>query len=829
MFPNTEEGFENLYARFQEAVETCEAIAESIDFRIETNNRHLPRYIMKPEEKALYSDNEDMFLTLITDGLEKHPELFEEWGEEVVLERVEREIKVIQLGNAVDYFLIVRDIVNWCHEQGIMTGVARGSAGGCLVSYLLEITRLDPLKYNLLFERFLNEGRVKKSLPDIDTDFPGVDRPRVKEYMESRYGKSQVCSVGTYSALQLRAAIKDMARVYGLNFQETNEMMKLFDVSDRKPEDLFKIACTHQRVKKFIIDNSELINEVMLIMPAPKAQSIHACAMMIFPSEHDMFHWVPIRKQGEDYVSEWEGGEMDAAGFLKEDILGVKQLDKFQDMVRLIKQYEGDEIDVFGVPLDDKEVYRFFKNGWTEDNFHFGSSGLTGYCKQMQPENIEDLIAAIALYRPGAMENGFHESYIKRKLGVENVEYWIGAENTLRNTYGLIVYQEQVMELCRVLGGLSLVEADDVRKSMVKKKYEALAQYHERFTSYYVEHFGVTKEYAESVWDAIDKASSYLFNRSHAAAYAITGYASQWLKVHYPIEYWSVAFKYALEEDYPRYVSEINKTGTCVVRPVDINISTENVVIDYESKSLYWSIMGVKQVAERAATQILEERGKNGQYWSFTDFVSRNKFKGSAVNTRVVKNLILAGAFDNIEGITDVKGRMDLLAQYMGGYDKAVKDDSDDLFAKANIHINNSWWWSLLQKKISGLAFFNYEQIYEKYKNEFPEEYEFIPIEQCRDTDIRPNNGYIIVAGYVADVDIKNTKKGEKMCRVMLEQNYEFLEIVFFSTEYEQLEQLIARSKSNLMIINGSLTYDKRKDVNVMRASFETNIVSLIL
>lgn len=1434
MFPDTEQGFEDAYSRFTDAVDLLKDIADAIDFTIDVKTRHLPRYKMTPEEASQFETNEDLFWSLIEKGLEAHPDLLEDWGDDVIAERIDREVGVIKLGEAIDYFLITWDIINWCHCNGIMTGISRGSAGGCLVSYLLGITKLDPMKYDLLFERFLNAGRVKVSLPDIDCDYPGEDRPRVKKYMEERYGWKQVCSVGTYSALQLRAAIKDMARVYGLNFQETNEMMKVFDVKDRKPEDLFKIACAHSRVKEFVKAHPDLINEVMLIMPAPKAQSIHACAMMVFPDEHDMFRWVPIRKQGEDYVTEWEGGEMDAAGFLKEDVLGVKQFDKFQDMVRLIRENEDVDLDIFSVPLDDAEVYRYFQNGWNEDNFHFGSSGLTGYCKQMKPENIEDLIAAISLYRPGAMENNFHNEYVSRKEGNQNVEYFVGTEAVLQNTYGVFCiaedsevlterglvkiqdiipgkdrvktedgsyqtvylkkdngmrevvrvvsnfgrevvctpnhklltkrgwveaqnlvkndelccwfeqparidnltekenlehwligfflaegtcgstpyfsvsnkrvaekiknlllellsdvtvdikeyphkhksgrigvstrvsvksrhgnngyfnkdykpnpfiqllkkwgiwgqtcytkrlpvnyslsmlagllegdgcltnytlrmcnkellkdvymglqsygvhssffhqkdamavswndinhilplrlfdtkklkrksstnygwgrvkrvvelelpkrvydlsvenihsftvsgcvvancYQEQIMQLCRELGGLSLVEADDVRKAMVKKKYEALQQYKERFIPYYRDNYGVSQKYSEKVWDAIDKASTYLFNRcisgnerikrhsrtngawhptiaemyrvkhdrkwafdnghgalhdkykykgygsswslnekgglvlneikdiyfqgiretltiklengskitvtgnhkfplpdgrqvkaenlrvgdelylydknvndwvggnftdqfgylpytpsskvekfvlnskkghegfttkgetnwkkwdkyrrelkknycencgkihrrlevhhkdgdhannkidnlmtvcpschkkfhyemgrtvmgrkgiktkveriasiiknppeevydvemedpyhtftteegivtcnSHAAAYAITGYISQWIKVHYPIEYWSVAFKYATDEDYPRYIAEINKTRVCTVKPVDINISDIDVVIDFKNKSLYWSITGVKQVAEKAATQILKERKENGQYWSLEDFITRHKWKGSAVNTRVIQNLILSGAFDSIEGITTPQERVNLLVEYLGSIKSKIEEDNEILVG-ADRHANDSWWWALLQKKLSGLAFFDYDAIYRRYgEGNFATNYEYVSFEECLDTDNRPNNGYVIVAGYVTEMEIKKTRKGEVMCKLILESNYEFLEVMIFQTEYKQLESLLT-GKANLMIISGSLTWDNRKEQNILRANYETNIVSLTL
>lgn len=823
--PEDNDILQYFFVVYSEARDRLLAVVEGITFEIESSHRHLPRYMMTQEESEKYADNKEMFWGLISEGLERHPELVEEWGEDVVMDRIEKEVDTIEYGDTVDYFLITRDIVNWSHENGIMTGISRGSAGGCLISYLLGITKLDPLKYNLLFERFLNKGRVQKSLPDIDCDFSGNFREKVKKYMEERFGFGQVASVGTYSALQLRAAIKDMSRLYGLQYQEVNDMMKLFSVDDRKPEDLFRIACANSKVKKFVLDHPDLINEVMLVMPAPKAQSIHACATMIFPTENDMFHWVPIRKVGGEYVTEWEGTEMDAAGFLKQDILGIKQLDKFQEMVALIRENEGEDIDIFNVPLDDPEVYRYFQNGWTEDNFHFGSKGLTGYCKKMKPENIEDLIAAISLYRPGAMENGFHEDYIKRKNGNdgEPIQYWVGAEQALKGTYGVIVYQEQVMELCRTLGGLSMVEADDVRKAMVKKKYEALAQYHERFTPYYMENFGVTKEYAENVWDAIDKASSYLFNRSHAAAYAITGYISQWLKVHYPIEYWSVAFHYAQEGDAAHYIAEINKTGVCEVKPVNINVSSTGVVIDFERKALYWSLMGVKQVAERAAEQILKERSENGQYWSFNDFVQRHKWKGSAINSRVVKNLILSGAFDEIENISEPYGRVELLIRYLSEQ-KSKIDENDIILKGCDKYRNVSTWWSLLQKQVSGLAFFDYASLYEQVRSEFPEGFEYREVAECIEDGAKP--GFYTIGGYLTDIDIKTTKSGSQLVKLTLENNYDFIDVLCFSTEWERINQTcnILDNKGSIFFMNGQLAFDKRSGVNMLRLSSESAI-----
>lgn len=824
---NNEDGDSIAAELFEVAVENLHDIVKRCKFTIPVKNRHLPAYKMKPEEAKQFSNSKDLFWHLIEKGIENHPEFIDKYGEDAVIERIQKEVDTIEYGETIDYFLILWDIVGWCRKEGILTGLGRGSAGGSLIAALLDITRLDPIGFDLLFERFLNKGRIQVSLPDIDTDFEGEKRNLVKEYMEQRYGITQVCSVGTYSALQPRQAIKDFARLMGIPFQDVNMVTKILETSDRKYEDIFIKACGNGRLMAFIHKYPELINEISIVLGAPKTQSIHACATMIFPDEHDMFHWVPIRKQEGMYVSEWEGNEMDSAGFLKEDILGVKQLDKFQNILKLIKENHGVDVDIYNLPLDDKEVYRYFKNGWNGDVFHFGSSGLTSYCKEMQPDNIEDLVVAISLYRPGAMENNFHNEYIARKRGDKPVEYFVGTDDILGKTLGIFCYQEQIMRLCQDLGGLSLVEADDVRKAMVKKKYEELTKYRERFIPYYVENFKVDLEYAEHVWDAIDKASTYLFNRSHAVAYTLTGYISQWLKVHYPLEYWTVAFSYASDEDYAVYIQEINASGNTEIVPPDVNKSEKYVSSDVKTNKMYWSLLNIKQVGDRAADQIFKERIENGEYFSLADFADRNlSYKENKVNKRVIENIIMAGGFDVVEKVQKPHERMKLITDYREMVRQKVNEEKD-------IFVNNpktafDWWWLLQQKSLTGFALFDYKDLLNKYLvPKVTGEYPIIDFDKANSPDFyNGRNTLMLAGGIVHDISIRNSARGN-FARLVLEQNYKFLKVTIFSQFYEELESYFANVKGNILLMNGSMAYDNYNKEPYLQTRTDSKFVIL--
>jgi len=769
------------------------------NFNIPTGERHLPKYKMTKKEAKKYKTNKDLFWGLVEDGLKRKTP---KGKKKEYLKRVEIEWDVIEYGDVMDYFLILYDIIKWCRKKNILVGIGRGSAGGSLVSYLLDITQLDPIEYGLLFERFLNKGRIEKSLPDIDVDFPAKKRGLIKAYIEKRYGHDQVCSVGTYTALQLRAALKDIARQYSIPFDETNRVTAYLE-GCKSLEDIFRKSASDKFVYTFVSKYPYVINDIPLVLGQPKAKSIHACAMMVFPKEKTMYEWAPVREQDGQIVSEWEGNELDEAGFLKEDILGVKQLDKYEDILESIKKVEGKEIDLYSLKLNHDKCYKYFQKGWNGDVFHFGSRGLTGYCKELLPEDINDLIAGISLYRPGAMENNFHNEYVLRKNGDREVEYFVGSEEILKDTYGVFVYQEQIMKLCQVLGGLSLVEADDVRKAMVKKKYEALQQYKVRFIPHYVKEFGVSKQYAEGVWEAIDKAATYLFNKSHASAYSITGYWGQYLKVFYPVHYWKTAINYADEDQFPHYINEVHKTGDIEIKPPDINESGEGVTADFKANKIYWSIGGIKNVGGTALHQIIEDRKKSGEYFDLKEFYSRHKFTGTKVNKRTIECLILSGAFDQVCDIDLPKRRFKLIEEFRE-IGKIKIDDEKDLFSANKSMLKDNQWWVFQQKLLSGIAYFDYKDLcgrleVEGYKFMNPEKF---MRENSAGKDAR-------IGGYISEIKLRKNQKGQ-WASIVLESNYEFIRVQIWPEQFSRLEGRIHSKSKAVIVLNGKIKFDEK-------------------
>lgn len=819
----------------------------------------------------------------------------------------------------------------------------------------------------------------------------------MKEYMERRYGKDQVCSVGTYTTLQVKAAIKDLCRLEGIPVSEVNMFTAKIDgVKDF--DDLFRMACQKKDVAYFINKYPGIIQAVGLIQGQPKAKSIHACAMMVYPDDHDMFHWNPVRRQGDMMVSEWEGGELDGAGFLKEDILGILQLSKFGDILKLVKEHTGKDVDIYTLPLDDKKVYTYFQKGWTGDVFHFGAKGLTGYCRMMKPDNITELVNCIGLYRPGVMEGNFHNEYILRKNGEREVSFRKGSDEILQDTRYIMIWQEQTMKMFQKLGGFNLVEADDARRALGKKKVEKLLPFKERFLKHYTSNFGVDQKYAEDTWKEIENMAAYQFNHcisgreriakktrnrklfnptieemynimndrsyaikhghlclhdwyvkngygkswslnendevilnnivdirwegfrktykietesgltvsvtdnhkiptkrgefqlkdivvgdeifirdeksigneekypvrsekiigiefdgeenvydiemadpyhtvtmnngivvcnSHAVAYANTGYACEWLKVNYPLEYWSVAFSYADDDDYPVYLHEINEIGNIKVLPPDINESTDKIKTDFNDNSLVWSISSVKQVGEKAQVEIMEERSKNGPYFSFEEFLDRHSQKGSAVNKSVIENLISCGAFDKLESISIPVDRLRLIDRYRE-LNKVKIDKEKDPFESNPDKRKYAWWYGLRQKRLCGLAFFDYPRLYMDYFKEMLDrpDYPFKDFSEIVDDPVDNKSLNLTVGGYVYDIEVKSGRKGEYAI-ITLEQNYQFRTVVFWANEYASFENILKTCKNSILFMNGRTNWDGRNQQTAIYANESTEVLVL--
>lgn len=668
---------------------------------------------------------------------------------------------------------------------------------------------------------------------DIDTDVPGEYRPAVKQYMENRFGASQVCSVGTYTTLQIKQAINDVGKIYGASIPTLRRLTKMIE-DVKTEEDFLKLACKRPEINQFLNKYPEMMNVVFLLLGQQKAASIHACAMMIFPKEKTMYEWCPVRKSGDLIVSEWEGGEMDEAGFLKEDILGIEQLDKFTDILNLIEKNTGRKINLYSdIEYDDPEVYRYFANGWLSDIFQFSAKGLCAYTQKLKPKNMDDVVAALSLFRPGPMENGFHMDYIALKNGEKEPEYPIGTEEILKNTYSVWIYQEQIIKAVQILAGFTEEEADIARAAIGKKKMDKIKKLRPKFVNGYVERFGekgVTKESAEALWEQMEKFGSYSFNRSHSASYAINAYNSLWLKVHYPLEFWSVALSRASEDDFPQYVNEMQQTEGIEIKPVNINKSDINIVADKKDNSIYWAINATKQVGEKAQNQIMEERSKNGEYFSLAEFIDRHTFKGSAVNKSVIENLIYSGAFDMMDETREFSNifsaREFMLGKYREKNKIKIDKEKDEYFlAFEKKKIAKDWWWLLQQKNKSGFAFFDYEGLVREYLKPKVRNGVFYNVEDLQNYD---GSIYemVMVGGYVLEVEEREGKKG-RFANLLLESNYKFLRVVIFPDDYEENADFFISSKKSILLLSGKANFDKFKEEYVLQVNSNSKFIKL--
>lgn len=668
---------------------------------------------------------------------------------------------------------------------------------------------------------------------DIDTDVPGEYRPAVKQYMENRFGASQVCSVGTYTTLQIKQAINDVGKIYGASIPTLRRLTKMIE-DVKTEEDFLKLACKRSEINQFLNKYPEMMNIVFLLLGQQKAASIHACAMMIFPKEKSMYEWCPVRKSGDLIISEWEGGEMDEAGFLKEDILGIEQLDKFTDILNLIEKNTGRKINLYSdIEYDDPEVYRYFANGWLSDIFQFSAKGLCAYTQKLKPKNMDDVVAALSLFRPGPMENGFHMDYIALKNGEKEPEYPIGTEEILKNTYSVWIYQEQIIKAVQILAGFTEEEADIARAAIGKKKMDKIKKLRPKFVNGYVERFGekgVTKESAEALWEQMEKFGSYSFNRSHSASYAINAYNSLWLKVHYPLEFWSVALSRASEDDFPQYVNEMQQTEGIEIKPVNINKSDINIVADKKDNSIYWAINATKQVGEKAQNQIMEERSKNGEYFSLAEFIDRHTFKGSAVNKSVIENLIYSGAFDMMDETREFSNIFSAREFMLGKYReknkiKIDKEKDEYFFAFEKKKIAKDWWWLLQQKNKSGFAFFDYEGLVREYLKPKVRNGVFYNVEDLQNYD-GSTYEMVMVGGYVLEVEEREGKKG-RFANLLLESNYKFLRVVIFPDDYEENADFFISSKKSILLLSGKANFDKFKEEYVLQVNSNSKFIKL--
>ncbi len=624
-----------LFKEYPEAIENTLKIADKCNLELDFNTHHLPVFKADGVETL---DERIAYLKQLCSS-----EMKVRYGAnppQEVLDRLDYELDIIINMNFVDYFLVVQDFVNEARRRNIYVGPGRGSAAGSLVSYLLKITGIDPLRYNLYFERFLNPARI--SMPDIDIDFEDERRDEVIEYVREKYGAYKVAQVATFGRMEARGVIRDVARAYGYENAEVNRLCKTIPFGSSL-EDAYDLS---PEFKKYIDENDKnkkLYKTARDMEGQTRNFSVHAAGVVV--GDKELWDYIPLQlDKNKNLVSQYDKDIVEKMGLLKIDFLGLRNLSVIRECIQLVESQGKQTIDLEKLPLEDPEVFKLYKKAHTRGVFQVESRGMRQILRELDPSSIEDVIAVIALYRPGPMN--LIKDFIRNKQQPANIQYEHEVlRPILESTYGICVYQEQVMAIARRMGGFSLGEADLLRKAMGKKKKEIMEELKGDFLKRSVEQ-GYTHDIARSIFEKLEYFAGYGFNRAHAAAYAMISYQTAWLKTHYPVEYMTALLNSILDDEkkLAEYIAECRQMGINVLPP-DINQSS--IYFAMEGEDIRYGLLAIKNAGKIALELILEQRNQQGSFRSFSDFVKRNT--SGKVNKKVTESLIKAGAFDVLE------------------------------------------------------------------------------------------------------------------------------------------------------------------------------------
>lgn len=685
-------------------------------------------------------------------------------------------------------------------------------------------------------DTFVDDGYLQGeggSLPDVDNDFQSDKRPEVKEYTERRYNKNglqRVFSAGTYTTLKSKACLKDVARTMRIPTSIVNYITAIIDDDKCDYTGLFKLAATNKKVAKFMGDHPQLFEDVRTLMFQPRSSSVHASALLITPDTKDgetmeCFDYVPIKKVDGILVSENDGYELDELGLLKNDCLATKELSKIHQTLDLVNTVYHQDITLEKLAtgsLDDEKVYEVLANGCTQNVFQFSSHGITKFLTEMKPSNIGDLIAANALYRPATMGN--LDDYVNCKKGLVAPVYLWGTYNSLKDTFGLVVFQEQIVMMAREVGGFSLGEGVKLVKFVSKKKTDKIRAMKDKFMAGAKKN-GCPQEDADKIWAQIEAAGTYCFNKSHATAYAVTAYAGAWLKVHYPTAFYTVALQWADDNELVALMGEMEAISNAKVVPPDINVSEDIFHTDYNTNEIFWSISRIKQLGAKAVQWIMGERKKNGEFTSITNFIDRIfKYKlkkyeywddpdneeeatRCPVNARCVLNLILAGCFDKVEHAGSVIERYAIIekAAEQLGFEIKEKDIPVDMRGK-------HYFWSQQQVKVSGIGSVDYKRIYDNsaIKPQLKGRVSYATLQSIMPNEMDGKKvGVCATVVEVEEKKFKSKKTGgeETFCKLLLQQNNDLCECIVWPEEYKSMRPQLIDSKNKLIIFSATVKY----------------------
>ncbi len=776
-YVKSEEEMKEAFPGLEEAVLNTEKIKERCNVDFEFKTYHLPHFVEKKGEEWNEEKNKQLLRKLVANGIKKR------YGDKKeAFERAESELKIIEQMGFTDYFLIVQDFINWAKKHDIPVGPGRGSAAGSIVSYALGITDIDPLKYNLFFERFLNPARI--SMPDIDVDIGDRERDKVIQYVRKKYGIDHVAQVATFGKMEARAVVRDVGRALGFSYAEIDRIAKLIPFGFSLKDAIDTIP---ELNKKASDEQYKLLFETALKLEGVSRNfSTHAAGVVI--GDAPLMEYVPLQldKNGA-VITQFDKDVIEHIGLLKMDFLGLKNLTVIQDTIEMLKE-KGIHVDFDKIPTDDKETYAMLQRGDSSGVFQLESSGMRNVLKGIKPESIEDLTAVVALYRPGTIKAGGITEYINRKNGKTPVTYpHPSLEPILKGTYGIIVYQEQVMQIANVLAGYTMAEADLLRKAIGKKKPEILAQQRDIFIKKAVEQ-GVDKKTATDVFDLIEFFAGYGFNKSHAVCYATIAYRTAYLKAHYPKEYFTALLNGYIgnENKTKELLFEIKRNGIEVLPP-DINKS--DVYFKTEGDAIRFGLLAIKSTGEKALSTIIEERNKNGQFSSFSDF--KKRVQSAKVNKKVIESLIKAGCFDSFG-----EDRKALLTN--GGKEE---ETSLSLFGDSMPRIIKK------SIKASTIELLNYEkEAFGFYITDHPiNAYTRIlsskgikTVSQLNESD---DGNAVEVAGIKGKFKRAKTKKGGSMYKFEIEDNNAKATVVVFPMYYESFSKYAG--KEGVIVVSG--------------------------
>ena len=808
---------EELFPYAKEALENTHKIAVRCHVELEFGVTKLPKYDV-PDGYTAW----DYLNKLCNDGLEQC------YGglNDTLKERLDYELNVIREMGYVDYFLIVWDFIKYARDHGIMVGPGRGSAAGSLVSYTLSITRLDPLKYNLLFERFLNPERI--SMPDIDIDFCYERRQEVIDYVVEKYGKDKVVQIVTFGTMAARGVIRDVGRVMDLPYAMVDSIAKM--VPNELNITIEKAMRMSSELRKIYEEDSQvhhLIEMSKRLEGLPRHTSMHAAGVVICQKSAD--EYVPLSRANDGSITtQFTMTTLEELGLLKMDFLGLRTLTVIQDAVRLAEKSSGQKLDIEQIDYNDKAVLDSIGTGKTDGIFQVESAGMKSFMKELKPRSLEDIIAGIALYRPGPMD--FIPQYIRGKNNSDSITYDCPElAPILEETYGCIVYQEQVMQIVRELGGYTLGRSDLVRRAMSKKKTAVMEKERQNFVYGSEEEGvpgcvskGINEKIANKIFDDMIDFAKYAFNKSHAAAYAVVSYQTAYLKYYFPVEFMAALMTSVI--DNPSKVSEYilacRQMGISILPP-DINKGEGAFSVD--GKSIRYGLSAIKSIGRPVIESIVKERGVRGPFVSLKNFAER--LTGKEVNKRTIESFIKAGALDGLGGtrkqfmmvyvqIVDSisQEKKNAYAGQISLFDIVGEEEKKDYEVKLpNVGEYDKEQLLTFEKEvlgvyISGHPLEEYERIWKR--NISAATTDFMLDEETNQTKVK-DNAREIIGGMITSRTIKHTRNNKTMAFVTIEDLVGTVEVVIFPKDYERFHDLLL--EDNKVFIKGRVSTEDEK------------------